>query len=163
MVWNYNHCVSVLSQEIALLKNISTVQNSVREAITAREWPEFDSRMAQVEQLGAKFRDLEGERVVIFEALQKKYISPEPRPSFYSTVAKLPAVQRRELSTLYRELKTETFRVKALNDSFMNYLKEVQTVAAAWMEAVAPNQKLYTRKGRKASEEPRSMILNHHM
>ena len=161
MIWNYDSCVSVLNKEIALLKKISLLQDSVRQAIAGREWTEFDSKMAQTEKMGEEFGHLEAERVKIFAALQKKYAISQP--SFYSMVAKLPATESRELSKLYRELKMETFRVKALNESFFNYLKEVKTVAAAWLEAVAPDQKLYTRKGRQVSREPRSMILNHRM
>ena len=161
MTWDYNRCVSVLSEEIALLKEISLLQDSVRQAIAEREWAVFDSKMAQTEKMGEKFGLLEAERVRIFAALKKKYVNMES--SFYSLVAKLPPTESRELSRLYRELKTETFRVRALNETFLNYLKEVKTVAAAWLEAVSPDQKLYTRKGRQVSREPRSMILNHRM
>ena len=163
MVWDYNRCVSVLSEEIALIKEIILAQNLVRKAITAREWADFDSKIAQVEQLGERFRLLETERIKIFAAMQKKIAPLDPEPTFYSLAAKLPAKECRKLSSLYRELKMETFRIKALNECFFNYIKEVQTVAVAWLEAVAPGQKLYTRNGRKVSEEPRSMILNHRM
>jgi hypothetical protein len=117
--------------------------------------------------MGEKFGLLETERVEIFAALQENFCKnpQEQEPSFYSLAAKLPPNECRELSGLYRELKMETLRMKALNDTFSTYLKEVKIMAAAWLDAVYPAQggKLYTRKGHHISGDPRSMVLNQRM
>jgi hypothetical protein len=169
MAWDFNRCVSVLSEEIALLKRIFQVQDAVRQTVMAREWADFDSKIAQINQLGEEFSLLEAERVEIFAALQLNFTqipaNSDQEPSFYCLTTKLPIIESRELSKLYRELKMETLRIKALNETFLNYLKEVKNVAVAWLEAVFPAQggKLYSRKGRQVSGDPRCMVLNHRM
>jgi hypothetical protein len=52
--------------------------------------------------------------------------------------------------------------MRALNETFMAYLGEAKTIAAAYLEAVCPARggKLYTRKGRRVSQDLRSMVFN---
>jgi hypothetical protein len=59
----------------------------------------------------------------------------------------------------------ETLKIKVLNDTFMSYIDELRTMTAAWLEAVFPAQggKLYTRKGRQAARDLRSVMLNQHI
>jgi hypothetical protein len=80
-------------------------------------------------------------------------------------VSELSSMESRELSRLYRELKMETLKVKALNESFLNYINEVKTVTAAWMDTIVPaqNGKLYTRKGSQAAQDVRNVVFCHHM
>ena len=56
----------------------------------------------------------------------------------------------------------ETLKMRALNETFMAYLSEAKTMAAAFLEAVYPARggKLYTRKGRRVSQDLRSMVFN---
>ena len=171
MEWDYNHCVSIFKQEISLIKKIALVQDSVRQAVMAREWTDFDWKMAEINQLGQDFTLLESERTEIFDVLRKKYPSTfsdkglESGPSFHVLAVQLPPEECRELSRLYRELKMETLKMRVMNETFLGYLNEVKTIAGAWLEAVFPSQggKLYTRKGREASGDLRSMVFNHRM
>jgi hypothetical protein len=85
----------------------------------------------------------------------------EEKP-FYVLVSRLPLEESRRLSALYRELKTETLKMRALNESFLSYLNEARALAAAYLEAVCPNRggKLYTRRGRRVSQDLRSIVIN---
>ena len=171
MEWDYSRCISIFKQEIALIKKISLVQDSVRQAVMAREWTDFDWKMAEINQSSEEFVLLETERVEIFGALQKELgvnfsnTNAEAVPSFHLLAVRLPSEQCRELSGLYRELKMETLKMRVMNDTFLNYLNEVKTMAGAWLEAVSPAHggKLYTCKGRQAAGDPRSMVFNHRM
>ena len=167
-IWDFDECVSVFRQEIALLQKISLVQNSVQNTVMNREWADFDWRIAEINQLGEEFQQLETKRTEIFGALREKFMAesaPETEISFYSLAARLPQDECRELSGLYRDLKMETIRLKARNETFAGYLNEIKTITAAWLEAVFPAQsgKLYTRKGRQVSGGLFSMILNQHI
>ena len=168
MLWDYERCVALFYKEIALVKRLFLVEESVRQAVMAREWTDFDWKMAEISQIGEEFAVLEAERIELIAGLKgenkrnnSEFVS-DSEPSFYSMIAKLPSEEYRELSNLYRELKTETVKVKVLNETFIGYINEVRTMAAAWLDAVFPAQgKLYTRKGRQVSRDLRSMILNH--
>ena len=157
--WNFDRCVSVLTGEIELLKKISSAQNGVRQAVMNREWADFDEKTAEVMRMGAEFAGLEEERVRLFGANNSAEGKEKP---FHERLVELPAEESRVLSRLYRELKTETLRIRSLNETFLAYVSEAKTVAAAYLEAVCPARggKLYTRKGRRVSQDLRSIVIN---
>jgi hypothetical protein len=164
--WNYERCLGVLNQEIDLLKKISRVQDSVKQAVLEREWADFDWKIAEINQFGQEFGELDTERTGLFTALAaEKAAYLGPLPPFYALAAKLPENERRELFGLYRTLKMETLKMRALNEGFLRYLYEAKTMAAAYMDAVFPARggKVYTRKGGEAAREFKSMVLNSHI
>ena len=161
--WDFDKCVSVLTGELELLKKISAAQDRVRQAVMNREWADFDEKIAEVSRFGEEFAHLEEVRIMIFSALNDD-LNPAnagERP-FYAMISKLPMEEGRELSRLYRELKMETLKMRALNETFMAYLNEAKTIAAAYLEAVCPARggKLYTRRGHRVSQDLRSMVFN---
>jgi hypothetical protein len=162
--WNYEDCVSVLNREIELLKRISAAQDKVRQVVMKREWADLDEKIAEVDCLGGEFGLLEEERANLFAALTDGAgaawdIAEKP---FYASIMTLPTEERRALSRLYRELKMETLKMKALNETFLAYLNEAKNLAAAYLEAVCPARggKMYTRKGSRASQDLRSIVFN---
>ena len=168
--WNFDRCVSVINGEIELLKGIFTAQNMVRQAVINREWMDFDERVQEVNRLGGEFALLEDERALLFSALPNSGRSDASTGSdasggyFYASIMELPMEERRELSRLYRELKMETLRMRAVNETFLAYLNEAKILAASYLETVCPARggKLYTRKGRRVSQDLKSIVFNNH-
>ena len=168
--WNINRCKSVLIGEIELLKKISATQNMVRQAVINREWTDFDEKVQEVNRLGEEFSLLEDERARLFSALPNSGRSDahtENKGSggnFYAAIMELPMEERRELSRIYRELKMEALKMRALNETFLAYLNEAKILAASYLEAVCPARggKLYTRKGRRVSQDLKSIVFNNH-
>ena len=158
--WNYGRCVSVLNKEIELLKNISAAQDVVRQTVMNREWADFDEKSSEVNRLGAEFALLEDEREEVFSSLAKSGEGQER--SFYARIMDLPHEERAELSRLYRELKMETIKIGVISETFTVYLNEARTLAASYLETVCPGRcgKLYTRKGRRVSQDLRSIVIN---
>ena len=162
--WNYKKCVLVLTGEIGLLKKISAVQDNIRKSVMQREWEDFDEKNEEVNRLGGEFALLEEERAMLFSALTKGHVAPwdlEERP-FYAAIMELPSGEKRELSRLYRELKMETLKMRALNETFMVYLNEAKNLAASYLEVLCPDRggKLYTSKGHRVSQDLRSIVFN---
>ena len=159
--WNFNRCVLVLTGELELLKKISVAQDKVRQAVMNREWTDFDEKMNEINRFGGEFTLLEDERLSLFSALKGGAGEAEEKP-FYARISGLPLEERRELSRLYRELKMETLKMRAVNETFMVYLREAKTMAAAYLEAVYPARggKLYTSKGHRVSQDLKSMVFN---
>ena len=151
--WEYEHCASVLSGEVELLKKISSAQDKVRQAVMHREWSDFDENTQEINSLGSEFACFEEERARLFSAEEKP---------FYESIMGLPPEERSELSRLYRELKTETLKMRAVNETFLAYLNEAKSLATAYLEAVCPTEdsKLYTSKGRKAKRDLHSIVFN---
>ena len=125
---NFESFVAVLSGEIDLLKEISALQGKVRLAVMRRDWTNFDENNRELNLLGEEFTRLETERERLFPADGGK--------PFYAALPALPAEESRELSRLYRELKMETLKMRALNETFLAYLNEAKAVAAAYIETV---------------------------
>ena len=166
--WSFDSCVSVFNREIELLKSIFAAQEEVRQCVLSREWVDFDEKTEEVRRLGEEFALLEEERAQLFSLLLGKEDnsgkgdhSSESQP-FYALISGLSLDEQRELSRLYRELKMETLKMRALNDNFLAYLNEAKAMAAAYIEAVYPARggKLYTRKGRKVSQDLKSIVIN---
>ena len=161
--WNFNRCVEVLTAELMLLKKISLAQDKVRQAVMSREWADFDEKITEVNRFSEHFAFLEDERIMLFSGLKEAFNHGDTAEKpFYAMISRLPMEQGRELSRLYRELKMEILKMRALNETFMTYLSEAKTAAAAFLEAVYPARggKLYTRKGRRVSQDLRSMVFN---
>ena len=162
--WNYENCVSVLQNEIEILKKVFDAQFLVRQAVMNREWVDFDEKILKVDRLSEEFSKLEEERTALFSALSNN--SPSAmgvgEKPFYALIMVLPSEQSRELSILHRELKMQTLKMRALNETFFTYLNEAKTMASAYLEAVCPARggKLYTRKGSKVSQDLKSIVFN---
>ena len=151
---NFGGCAEVLTGEIDLLKKISALQCKVRQAVIRRDWTDFDEKIQEMDQFGTEFAGLEGERERLFPAIEGK--------PFNAVITDLPLEESRELSRLYRELKMETLKMRALNATFLAYLNEAKALAAAYIETVCPARggKLYTRKGRRVSQDLKSIVFN---
>jgi hypothetical protein len=152
-----------MTQEIELLKKIATVQETVRQAVLAREWTDFDWKIAQVNMLGEEFALLDAERDALFSGLAGRLeTGAGEAPAFYALAALLPKDQQRELCGLYRAIKMETLKMRVFNETLINYLHESRTMAAAYLEALFPARggKLYTRKGDRINGDLKSMVLN---
>ena len=160
--WNFVRCVSVLNGEIEVLKKIFAAQNRVRQAVMNREWADFDEKVSEVQLSGQEFNRLEEERVRLFSGLANEFQVSDGGKPFYALIMPLPAEESRELSRLYRELKMESLKMKAMNETFLAYLNEAKTMAAAYLEAVCPARggKLYTRKGSRVSQDLKSIVFN---
>ena len=162
-VWNFERCLLVMNREIGLLKMISAVQKSMRQAVMNREWADFDENNGEVNRLGEEFACLEDERALLFSALSKDgYPANAEKIPFYASIVELPPEERMALSRLYRELKMEILKMRALNETFVTYLNEAKILAASYLEAVCPARggKLYTRKGQRVSQDLRSIVFN---
>ncbi|MDR1862948.1 MAG: hypothetical protein LBQ67_03400, partial [Treponema sp.] len=165
-VWDYAGCVTVMGQEIGLLKKIASVQESVRKAVLAREWADFDGKIAEVNLLGEEFALLDAERDALFSALAESLgLKKTEAPAFYTLAAHLSEAEQRELCGLYRAVKMETLKIQVFNETFLNYLRESTAMAAACLEALFPARsgKLYTRKGGQVKGDLKSMVLNRHI
>ena len=171
--WDFDQCVTALTGEIELLRKISKAQDRVRQAVMNREWTDFDEKVSEVNRMGEEFAKLDKDRARLLSVLSKGAAggdqpkenetspSSEEKP-FYALILHLPLEEGRELSRLYRELKMETLKLRALNESFLAYLNEAKTMAAAYLEAVCPARgaKLYTSRGRMVSQDLRSLVFN---
>ncbi|MDR2630851.1 MAG: hypothetical protein LBC60_08025 [Spirochaetaceae bacterium] len=160
---DYRIGIGILEGETAVLKKIAALQDSVRTAVMNRDWADFESLLNSLQEYGAQFEALEAERVRFFSILGETNSAADEKAGFYALTARLPPVERTALTTAYRKLKMETFKMSLINNSLMEYLNETRTAVAAFLEAVFPDRKgrLYSRRGIQKPADMRSMVLNH--
>ena len=161
IAWDFNRAVQILKEEIELLKKISEAEKNVRKAVIDREWTYFEEKTQESDRLSVEFTSLDEERAALFSCLSDNS-SPETEKPFTSLIANLNDNEQKDLSCLYRELKMETHKMKALNETFLAYLNEAKTLATAYISTVCPDRggKLYTSKGRTVTPDLRSIVIN---
>jgi hypothetical protein len=150
---------SVLRRETGLLTEIGSLQKKVWETVLNRVWEDFEGLMGALNVLGAEFQVLEQERAGLMAGFGGPAREGE---SFYRLVSRLPGPEGRELAGLYRNLKSETLRVRISNDSLLDYLGEAKTTVTGFLEAAFPDRKgrVYSRRGALIPADMRSMVLN---
>jgi hypothetical protein len=163
----YGRCKAVLEQERELVAKIAGMQNLIRKAVVNRQWMDFDSHMESLEQIGAQFEALDRERIRIFASFSggnTPGIAGEDTTGFYTLVSRFPQDERKTITDIYRNLKSETIKIKLENDALMNYLSEASLVVAGFLEAAFPDRKgrMYSRSGARVQADMRSMVLNRH-
>jgi hypothetical protein len=168
---DFEKCKDVLSKEIVLVRRVSALQNSIREAVINRNWTDFESYFSALNSIGGEFSFLESEREQFFpgnrddSSIVSQGISLPAAPAmgFYAQIARFPAKQRRELSEIYRNLKLETMRVQISGEAIMEFITGARATIASFFEIAFPDRsgKMYTPHGRPVSHDMRSMVLNH--
>jgi len=154
----FEQCRDILLKERELVRHITGLQNGIHQAVTSRDWADFEEHFAALGKIKAEINALESERERIFTKITGK----TGEVSFYSFAARLPAEQRDELTEIYRGLKFETLRVRMSGEALMTYITEVRVVLAGFFEVAFPDRsgKIYTPHGISASHDMRSMVLN---
>jgi hypothetical protein len=155
-------CAGILRQEIELLERINILQSMVRNAVTTREWADFEGYMDTLNSIGEEFRVLDAQRERIFSVFARQNGSNNAGVGFYSLIAGLPEPERRELSALYRKLKMDTLKIGFTNDSLTAYIEEARSTLQGFLDAAFPDRKgrLYSSRGIQVPADMRSMVLN---
>ena len=164
----YEKCREILLKEHELVQFAVTIQKNIQDAVTAREWTDFEGHFKALEALESEFNALEAEReklFVEFEASNGRNVSPEhidAKSRFYAMAAQLPALERNDLTEIYRNLKLEVIKMRMANEALKGYLNGVRTSLQEFFSNVFPERggKMYTPQGTHFSHDMRSMVLN---
>jgi hypothetical protein len=152
-----------------ILEKISSIQDSVRNAVINRAWTDFESLLRTMNQYADQFQALETERAALLSSLLEEHgMLPQTgnakSPSgFYSLVSQFPERDRNSLTEMYRNLKLRALKVRMANESLVTYLNEAKTTINSFLEAACPDRKtrFYSRWGTKVTTDARSMVVNH--
>jgi glycyl-tRNA synthetase beta subunit len=155
--------MGLLEGETAILRKIASLQDAVRAAVMNRDWTDFETLLASLQEYCDQFETLEAERVRFFSVSQKTSSGNDEKTGFYTITARFPEAERSALSAAYRTLKLETLRMRLTNNSLLEYLNEAKNAVDSFFEAVFPDRKgrLYSRHGVRKPADMRSMVLNH--
>jgi len=158
-----SRCAGVLEQEIQLLSRIADLQTEARQAVTRREWEGFEGLFSQLDEAGEEFARLDEERGRHFAGIARRLgVKGDERAAFYTLAARLPPPARRELTGLYRRLKTDALRVRIAGDSLATYLAEAKAAVSGFLTAAFPERapKVYTQRGLKPAADMRGIVVN---
>jgi hypothetical protein len=164
----YGRCTAVLEQERELVAKIAGMQKLIRTAVINRQWMDFESHMDFLGQIGAQFESLDQERIRIFASITGGGNAPgktgEDAAGFYAAASRFPSEERKAITDVYRNLKTETMKIRIESDTLMNYLSEASLLVSGFLEAAFPDRKgkIYSRSGAQVQADMRSMVVNRH-
>jgi len=156
---DFEKCRDILLRETALVRSTLGLQELIREAVTNRNWTDFESHFDALGEIKGEFAMLESEREGLFTGWHADYGTLS---GFYTCISQLPADQRNELSEIYRNLKLETMRVQFSGETIMAYIAGARATMAGFFEVAFPDRggKIYTPHGKPVSHDMRSMVLN---
>jgi hypothetical protein len=159
----FDQCKDVLLKEIGLLEKITLLQSLVWNAVTTREWTDFEAHIAAINAFGDAFNVLERERQGLLAELPAQAGIGDEKSRFYALAARFPPDLCNEITAIYRNLKLETLKVRASNEALLNYLAGAKATMTSFLEAVFPDRgMLYSKGGKQIAQDMRSMVLNRH-
>jgi hypothetical protein len=160
----YESCSIVLLQEIEILKKIVSLQNMVWNAVTNREWTDFEAHISAMGAMGAEFDALDRKREALFAQFPACNVNGGEKARFYAFAAAFPGDLRDKLADTYRNLKMETLRVRMFNDTILGYLNSIRTTVTGILDIAFPEHRgrLYSRGGKEVPKDMRSVMLNRH-
>jgi hypothetical protein len=152
----------ILERELELIKKIAALQTVIWEAVSNREWTDFEAHNQAINALGGEFDGLETEREGLLEEMGGGQGNEKER--FYQLASRFSPNFQKNLTEMYRTLKLETIKVRMSNEALLNYLAGARTMMAGFLEAVFPERagRLYTPRGTQAAADMRSVVLNRH-
>jgi hypothetical protein len=159
----YEQKKQVLERENELLGKITDAQAAVKNAVTKREWADFEAMLLSLNEYKEQFEVLETERLALFaDAIPADLSSDSAMPHFYTMISHLPEDQRREMADVYRNIKERALKVRLANDALLLYLNEAKATTNAFLKAAFPERKggVYSRQGKKVSSDMRSLVLD---
>jgi hypothetical protein len=129
---------ALLEAELALLVTIGAAQSKVKEAVEKREWAAFEMYNQEIEKTTVRFAELEAARQSSTDAVTPK------------------------TTELKRCLKAEINKIRWTGDAIERYLEEQRALTDAFIEAIYPEKRgtIYSRYGKRASADMRSLVLN---
>jgi len=164
----YEKCRDILLRECEHVQEASAIQEKLRLAVAQREWTDFESHIHAMNGIENKLASLEDERQQLFSAFEaltqpnvfKREMDAKSR--FYAMVSLLPESQRNDLTSIYRNLKIDTLKLRMANEAFMAYIAGVKSTLKEFFESAFPDRavNVYTREGTHLSHDMRSMVLN---
>ncbi|MDR1238659.1 MAG: hypothetical protein LBK27_00945 [Treponema sp.] len=159
----YEQCILILGREIEVLKKIGALQTIIRQAVSGREWTDFEAHNQALNGLGFEFEALEAERVGLLAEMGAAGGQGDEKRRFYALVSCFSPELRDELARMYRALKFETMRIRMTNEALVTYLAGAKNMMAGFLEAAFPERagRLYTHQGTQSAPDMRSVVLNH--
>ena len=173
---SYEKCREILIKECELIQNAQTAQGKLRQAVTNREWTDFEVNFKAINTIEEQLEVLEKEREAVLDSfvascneVSNAYGQmtgtgmKDSKGRFYAMACLLPQEQRNELTAIYRGLKLESLKLRLANDDFMNYLAGIKATLTEFFSLAFPDRggKMYTPTGTHFSHDMRSMVLNH--
>ena len=164
----YEKCRDILLRECELIQNAAVVQEKIRVAVMEKDWTIFQDNLTVMNEIELKMEELEQEReqlFSVFEAMihQKSFSETlDAKGRFYKLVTLLPENQRNDLTSIYRNLKLESIKLRLANDTLLTYLNGIKSTLKDFFDLAFPDRagKMYTKQGTHFSHDMRSMVLN---
>jgi hypothetical protein len=164
----YEKCRDILLRECELIQNAAVVQEKIRLAVFEKDWTVFQDHLSVMNEIELKMEEMEQEREQLFSVFEamvhQKHFSEtlDAKGRFYKLVTLLPENQRNELTSIYRNLKLESIKLRLSNDTLMTYLNGIKSTLKDFFDLAFPDRagKMYTKHGTHFSHDMRSMVLN---
>jgi hypothetical protein len=198
--------LELMQIQTELMDQIADIQDSIKNAVTNRQWDDFETLIESMRDYSARFEELDAERAKLFMQMTTKSMMSDisvtiiadplvpdmtaadvrhvvepttldtatvtestapttahPQEArLYAFASRLPEMERRQFTELYRGLRLRAMKLRVASDSLLLYLNEAKTTVDGFIDAAFPERKskLYSRRGMQIATDMRCMVLN---
>jgi hypothetical protein len=152
-----------LGRELAVLQEISALQQQVKEAARGKKWADYEAIMAAMAAAGGELEALEAKRQALMAGRDTAADAARADAErFYVFVLRFSPDCRRNLTGLYQNLKLEAAKIRFTNTALHEYVHAQVQLVSGVLEAAFPDRRgmLYGRMGRPRSVDMRSVVIN---
>ncbi|MFP4113353.1 MAG: flagellar protein FlgN [Spirochaetota bacterium] len=161
MTYAYEELKEQLSRQAELMNEFGERQQQLQEAIVARDWETIDGLVPEMERLSREVSALDDCRQELFDEAKRDAGLPT-EASFAELLDRVPEVDRRPLSGLFRELQVAVLRVKGMTRGIDSFVRGSLRATNEMLGVIYPDQKgtIYSRHGRRNPTDGRAMVLD---
>ena len=137
-----------LKKQLEAFRNFYTAEEKVKQYIISKNWADLDVEIAYLQKQAEEINIIEQDRINIYSAM-KHYCNDNSVSNFYTFISKFCPEKSIYLNSLYRDLKVNVIKVKALTMRIDTYLSTITTTVTKVLEEAFPMRKgtIYDNKG----------------
>lgn len=154
---------TLMEMQIQGMADFEETQVRAKKALEEKNWLKLEQALASLEFKTEGLHCLEERRCEAWKKIQRSVADEEA--SFYVVLPRLPAEWREKISSLHRDLKIQTLRLKGLTMGISAYVQTAGTLIRGVIQEINPafRGRLYSKNGFLKASEAQSLVLNAHM
>jgi hypothetical protein len=150
-----------LKEQINVFSGFYKTEEQIRECVVARDWEKLEKKLNFIKKQAYSMEKTEAERNAVYKAMRKKAGNVHD-DDFCAFMDKYCPDKSSIMNSLYKELKLNVIKVKALNARLDAYLSTVTSAVSRILDEAFPIRKgtIYNSSGTKGSAISPPLVLD---
>jgi hypothetical protein len=151
-----------LKEQIEAFAWFYKTEEEIRECVVAKDWEKLEKKLNFIKKQACSMEKTETERNAIYKAMQKKAGNVDNPDDFCAFMDRYCPDKSSVMNYLYKELRLNVVKVKALNARLDAYLSTVTSAVSMILDEAFPIRKgtIYNSSGAKGSAISPPLVLD---